>query len=149
MTDSESLHMSYYLSIHVQWSLYFKTAHGAKKMWSYIAGGLKIKVLQHTKWHYGIKSSCLIINGGHKIEGYKIEGLLYIVMWIRSSFLWGKKAVACVSLFIRFVLFRDKYMYSVTASESGPLPTNCISNVFVKEVVNKYILLKKYISNIE
>ncbi len=27
-----------------QWSLYFKTTHGTKKMWSYIAGGLKIKV---------------------------------------------------------------------------------------------------------
>ncbi len=29
----------------VQWSLYFKTTHGTKKMWSYIAGGLKIKVM--------------------------------------------------------------------------------------------------------
>ncbi len=29
----------------VQWSLYFKTTHGAKKMWSYIAGGPKIKVI--------------------------------------------------------------------------------------------------------
>ncbi len=32
----------------VQWSLYFKTTHGMKKMWSYIAdiaGGLKIKVI--------------------------------------------------------------------------------------------------------
>ncbi len=27
----------------VQWSLYFNTIHGTKKMWSYIAGGLKIK----------------------------------------------------------------------------------------------------------
>ena len=24
--------------MHVQWSLYFKTTHGTKKMWSYIAG---------------------------------------------------------------------------------------------------------------
>ncbi len=29
----------------LQWSLYFKTTHGTKKMWSYIAGGLKIKVI--------------------------------------------------------------------------------------------------------
>ena len=29
----------------IQWSLYFKTTHGNKKMWSYIAGGLKIKVI--------------------------------------------------------------------------------------------------------
>ncbi len=28
-----------------QWSLYFKTTHGAKKMWSYIAGGRKRKVI--------------------------------------------------------------------------------------------------------
>ena len=28
----------------LQWSLYFKTPHGTKKMWSYIAGGLKIRV---------------------------------------------------------------------------------------------------------
>ncbi len=27
----------------LQWSLYFKTTHGTKKMWSYIAGCLKIK----------------------------------------------------------------------------------------------------------
>ncbi len=30
---------------YIQWSLYFKTTHGTKKMWSYIAGGLKVKVL--------------------------------------------------------------------------------------------------------
>ncbi len=29
----------------IQWSLYFKTTHGTKKIWSYIAGGLKIKVI--------------------------------------------------------------------------------------------------------
>ncbi len=29
----------------VQWSLYFKTTHGTKKMWSYIADGLKMKVI--------------------------------------------------------------------------------------------------------
>ncbi len=27
----------------IQWSLYFKTTHGTKNVWSYIAGGLKIK----------------------------------------------------------------------------------------------------------
>ncbi len=27
----------------IQWPVYFKTIHGTKKMWSYIAGGLKIK----------------------------------------------------------------------------------------------------------
>ncbi len=29
----------------LQRSLYFKTTHGTKKIWSYIAGGLKIKVI--------------------------------------------------------------------------------------------------------
>ncbi len=29
----------------VQWSLYFKTTHGTKKMWSYIVGGFNIKVI--------------------------------------------------------------------------------------------------------
>ncbi len=29
----------------LQWSLYFKTTHGTKKMWSYMAGSLKIKVI--------------------------------------------------------------------------------------------------------
>ncbi len=31
--------------INIQRSLYFKITHGTKKMWSYIAGGLKIKVI--------------------------------------------------------------------------------------------------------
>ena len=60
----------------IQWSLYFKTTHESKKMWSYIAGGLKIKVIQHRKLPFGTKSSGLIIKGGLKIEGCKIEGLL-------------------------------------------------------------------------
>ncbi len=34
-----------FIEAHLQWSLYFKTTHGTKKMWSYIAGGLKIKVI--------------------------------------------------------------------------------------------------------
>ncbi len=33
----------YYVTL--QWSLYFKTTHGTKKMWSYVAGGVKIKVI--------------------------------------------------------------------------------------------------------
>ncbi len=33
------------LTYWVQWSLYIKITHGTKKMWSYIAGGLKIKVI--------------------------------------------------------------------------------------------------------
>ncbi len=36
-------HFPYISSI--QWSLYFKTTHGTKQMWSYITGGLKIKVI--------------------------------------------------------------------------------------------------------
>ncbi len=39
------LHVYLYMYVFsIQWSLYFKTTHGTKKMWSYIAGGLKIKV---------------------------------------------------------------------------------------------------------
>ncbi len=34
-----------FLQYIVQWSLYFKIIHGTKKMWSCIAGGLKIKVI--------------------------------------------------------------------------------------------------------
>ncbi len=45
-------------------------------MWSYIAGGLKIKVTESCP--LGLTtSSGLIIKGGLKIEGCKIEGLLY------------------------------------------------------------------------
>ncbi len=33
------------ITYYIQWSLYFKTTHGTKKMWSYIAVGLKIKVI--------------------------------------------------------------------------------------------------------
>ncbi len=57
--------------LQLQWSLYFKTTHGTKKMWSYIAGGLKIRSF-NTKLPFGIKSSGFIIKGG-----LKIEGLLY------------------------------------------------------------------------
>ncbi len=48
-------------------------------MWSYITGGLKIKVIYHRKMTFGTKSSGLIIKGGLKIEGCKIEGLLYTI----------------------------------------------------------------------
>ncbi len=33
------------LCVYLQWSRYFKTTHGTKKLWSYIAGGLKIMVI--------------------------------------------------------------------------------------------------------
>ncbi len=46
-------------------------------MWSYIAGGLKIKVIKYRKLPFGTKSSGLISKGSLKIEGCKIEGLLY------------------------------------------------------------------------
>ncbi len=57
----------------IQWFIYFKTTHGTKKMWSYIAGGLKIKVI-HRKLPFGTKSSGVIIKGALKIQGCKIEG---------------------------------------------------------------------------
>ncbi len=60
----------------VQCFLCFKTTHGTKKMWSYIAGGLKIKVISHRKLPSGTKSSGLIIKGGLKLAGCKIKGLL-------------------------------------------------------------------------
>ncbi len=42
-------------------------------MWSYIyiAGALK---RLNTKWHFGTKSSGLIIKGGLEIKGHKTEG---------------------------------------------------------------------------
>ncbi len=55
----------------IQKSLYFKANHGTKKMWSYIAGGLKIKTIQHRKLPFGTKSSRLIIKDGLKIEDCK------------------------------------------------------------------------------
>ncbi len=69
-------------SQYIQWSLYFKTTHRTKKMWSYIAGGPKIKVIYHRKLPFGTKSSGLTIKGGLKIEGCKIEGLLYWCMYM-------------------------------------------------------------------
>ncbi len=33
------------IHINTDWSLYFRTTHGTKKMWSFIAGGIKIKVI--------------------------------------------------------------------------------------------------------
>ena len=44
----------------IQWSLYFKTTHGTMKLWSYIAGGPKIKVQWYTNMHFGIKIGGLI-----------------------------------------------------------------------------------------
>ncbi len=48
-------------------------------MWSYIAGGLIIKVILNTEWHFGSKLGGLIIKGGLKIKGCKVEGLLHIL----------------------------------------------------------------------
>ncbi len=39
--------------IHVRRSLSFKTADWTMELWSYIAYGLKIKVHEHTKSHFG------------------------------------------------------------------------------------------------
>ncbi len=54
----------------IQWSLYFKTTHATKKMWSYIEGHLTQK---GALWD---QISGLIIKCSLKIEGCKIEGLL-------------------------------------------------------------------------
>ncbi len=66
-------------AISIQWFLYFKTTHGTKEMWSCIAGGLKIKTHLTKKialWNQ-IKQSYNL--GGLKIQGCKIEGLLYLL----------------------------------------------------------------------
>ncbi len=74
-------HFHHFSMQHVQWSLFFKTTHGTKKMWSYIAGGLKIKVIYLTQkialWDQ-IKQSYNQGTGDLKIEGCKIEALLYM-----------------------------------------------------------------------
>ncbi len=56
----------------VQLSLYFKTTHGPRK-----CGLILQVVLKQSSLPFGTKSSSLIIKGGLKIEGCKIEGLLY------------------------------------------------------------------------
>ncbi len=43
--------------IYVQWSLYFKTTHGTRKLWSYIAGGLKGHLAQKIALWDQIKQS--------------------------------------------------------------------------------------------
>ena len=58
-------------------------------MWSYIAGGFKIKVI-------GIKSSGLIIKGGLKMEGCKIEGLLYTFVLNREVSFGERKHHNCI-----------------------------------------------------
>ena len=70
--------------IEIQWSLYFKITHGTKKMWSYVAGVLNMKVISNTEWHFGSKLGGLhqgwsyaSIKGGLKIKGCKLEGPLY------------------------------------------------------------------------
>ncbi len=68
--------------------LYFKITYRTKKMWYYIVGCLKIKVILHAEWNFGIKSSGLIMKGGLKTKAFKIEGLLYNCMY-RSPSLEG------------------------------------------------------------
>ncbi len=41
----QSVHAVFPHVRYIQWSLYFKTTYGTKKTWSYIACGLKIKVI--------------------------------------------------------------------------------------------------------
>ncbi len=55
-------------------------------MQSYIEGGLKIKVIYNRKLPFWTKSSSLIVKGGLKIEGCKIEELLYLakILHIRA-----------------------------------------------------------------
>ncbi len=74
---------------HVQWSLYFKTTHGALKMWPYITGGLKIKVLlvhkndktafwDQTRWSYnqdGIK-----IKGSNKVTAVLAYHCMFMML---------------------------------------------------------------------
>ncbi len=45
----------------LQLSFYFKTTRGTMKMWSYTAGGLKIKVKLYTKLNFRTKIGGLII----------------------------------------------------------------------------------------
>ncbi len=59
----------------VQWSLYFKTTHGTKEMWSYIAGGLKTSLIAH-KITFWDKILWSYNQGGLEINGCKIEGVL-------------------------------------------------------------------------
>ena len=61
-------------------------------MWSYIAGGLKIKVIEYYKLPFGTKWSGPIIKGGLKLEGYKIGGLLYICICETAKELFYNKA---------------------------------------------------------
>ena len=53
-----------------------KTTHETMNMWSYIAGGPKIKVILRTVWRFGIKSSGLIIKGDLQMKGCENEGSL-------------------------------------------------------------------------
>ncbi len=64
-------------ALEIQRFLYFKTTHGTNKLWSYIAGGPKIKVIYHRKLTFRTRSSGLKIKGGLKIEGCKVERLFH------------------------------------------------------------------------
>ncbi len=43
VSSHNSVHCCHPHTFDVQWSLHFKTTHSARKMWSYIEGGLKIE----------------------------------------------------------------------------------------------------------
>ncbi len=53
--NSSPAHVNRILLHHVQWTLHFKTTYSARKIWSYIEGGLKVE--GHL---YGIYKSCVI-----------------------------------------------------------------------------------------
>ena len=53
-----------------------------------IAGGLKIKVIWNTEWHFGTKLGGLIIKGGLKIKGCKVQGLLYMYITVELQTSW-------------------------------------------------------------
>ncbi len=75
-------------TLHIQCSLYFKTTHGTKKKWSYIAGGPKIKTTHGTKkkWSY--------IAGGLKIKVMNTENALWDQ--IKRLLYWAGSQYTCI-----------------------------------------------------
>ncbi len=56
-----------------------------------------LKVIQHRKLHCETKSSGLIIQGGLKIEGCKIEGLLYrVLLHYGKQPLWAPRSLLAI-----------------------------------------------------
>ncbi len=86
-------------------------------MWSYITGGLKIKVIEHRKLNFGTKSSSLIIKGGLKMEGCKIEGLLYMIhscrgrMWYDLITGWYSRTSVAITHFISEILMQLRSIF--------------------------------------